>query len=338
MKMKNIVNIIIALLCNVCLAQDFLKVSNGCSSIQIKVKNSSVGYLYYVIYKTDVSTAPTGAELKALASSSTTTNIERKDKITLNTSNYNDTIVRSIINIPAVTSNTPKLLYSYTVFENADGSFGIVNRQVLTFTRKQPPYTFQSTTLNAPQLTTVNYLVYLPESYYHNPNKKYPMIVFFHGDGQKGDNVDQVRTDALPNYLDGTMSLDFIVISPQQNGWKQTWDKPSFVQELIDLSKNQYRVDDQKVYGIGCSGGGGGMYRYTLAYPQNLVAIAPFSGTNIFNGNICTIKDIPFWGFHSLNDGTVVYNGFNNIVNDLTACVPLEPYITAVLTIAGNGA
>lgn len=309
-------------------AQKYLKITNGFSSVQIKISADQSSKLYYVLYKVAPTTDPTPAELKTLVGNATTTNIERKGTVSIIASTVGDTLTQSLINIPNVTSNTPKILYMYTVYENSTGTLEAIVKQTLTFKRKQPAYTFQSTTLSTTSLTTVNYLVYLPESYYHdNKNKKYPLIVFFHGDGQKGDNVDQVRTDALPNYLDGTLNIDFIVVSPQQNGWKQTWTIPSFVDELVTLTKSTYRVDSEKIYGIGCSGGGGGLYTYSSKYPNTFSGMSPMSGVNSLTtpDEYCAMKDIPFWGFHSTLDNTINLNNLDVVMNSLNTCGPIIP-------------
>lgn len=308
-------------------AQKYLKITNAYSSIQIKVSADQVSKLHYVVYKTLPTTDPSALDLKTLANNASITNIERKGVVSITDKLLGDTLTQSLINIPAVTNNTPKLLYIYAVYEDGSNVLGNVVKQTLTFVRKQPAYTFQSTTLNT-TLTTVNYVLYLPESYYHDDrNKKYPLIVFFHGDGQKGDNVDQVRTDALPNYLDGTLNLDFIVVSPQQNGWKQTWTKPSFVEELVALTKKDYRVDATKIYGVGCSGGGGGLYNFGSKYPGALAAMSPMSGAYSLSlsEEYCPLKDIPFWGFHSDGDNTINLNNLTVAMNNINECGPIMP-------------
>lgn len=284
--MRLLVSTFLVLSVSLTFGQTFLKVTNGFGAIQVKLSNSEQGKLYYVVYKTDPTTSPSAADIKTLATNTVATNVEKKGFIPLNQNNLGDTLTQSILGIPVVTDNSTKTLFMYAVFESGSGAFGTVVKQSLSFNRKQRAYTFQSTTLTPGSLIKVNYLVYLPETYFHDiRSKKYPMIVFFHGDGEKGDNVDNLRYQALPQDLDNLalgLNLDFIVVSPQQNGWQQTWDKPSFVQELVDLMKAQYRIDEEKIYGIGCSGGGGGMYTYSSNYPTVFSAISPMSGVNSF--------------------------------------------------------
>jgi predicted peptidase len=312
------------------LAQNTIKVTNGAMSIQIKVSTKVAGRAYYVIYNKDLTTVPHAADIKTTASSSTTTNIERKGFFTIDASIINDTVTRSIINIPSIKADTIKYFYVYSVFESTATGLGVVQKDTLAFRRRQPAYSFKSTTLSTTGLTTVNYLVYLPESYHHDlSGKKYPMIVSFHGDGQKGNNIDQVRTDQLPKYLEGSISLDFIVVAPQQNGDTQTWEKPSFVQELVDLMKQKFRVDTNRIYGNGCSGGGGGMYFYAYNYPSVFAAMSPMSGTNylfiVTKADYCKLKDIPFWGFHSDGDNQVTLNNMKVVIDNVTKCGPLVP-------------
>lgn len=313
-------------------AQKYLKITNGYSSVQIKVSSDQVSKLYYVIYKTLPTVDPTPLELKTSVGTNVITNIERKGTISINNALIGDTITQSIINIPVVSSAIPKILYIYTVYD--DGSLlGSVVKQTLTFERKQFRKVFKSNAIKAGSLLDVPYALYLPESYYHNPGKKYPTIVFFHGDYQKGVvnqkyvGIESLFTDALPNYLEGSLNLDFIVISPQVHGWDYNWENTAFVNQLIEQVKTEYNVDDHKIYGIGCSGGGGGLYNFASNYSSVFSGMSPMSGVLSLKvqQEYCNTKDIPFWGFHSDGDNGVNLNNLNVYINSVNLCGPLLP-------------
>lgn len=60
----------------------------------------------------------------------------------------------------------------------------------------------------------LNYLLYLPEDY--DPNKEwgYPTILFLHGAGERGNNLDALTAWGPPK-IASEKGMTFIVISPQ---------------------------------------------------------------------------------------------------------------------------
>src|SRR5699024_9309040 len=54
----------------------------------------------------------------------------------------------------------------------------------------------------SPSGKITGYLVYLPKDYYDNPTKKFPLLVFFHGAGERGENLALVRKHGPPKLVD----------------------------------------------------------------------------------------------------------------------------------------
>ena len=46
----------------------------------------------------------------------------------------------------------------------------------------------------------IDYLVYLPDKYYNN-EKLYPLVLFLHGAGERGNNVDSIKKHGIPKEL-----------------------------------------------------------------------------------------------------------------------------------------
>jgi poly(3-hydroxybutyrate) depolymerase len=74
--------------------------------------------------------------------------------------------------------------------------------------------------------TTVGaaYLLYLPEGYGAEPDRRWPLILFLHGRGESGSNLDRVKRHGLARRLDEGLELPAIVVSPQcpAGGWWTT--------------------------------------------------------------------------------------------------------------------
>ena len=58
--------------------------------------------------------------------------------------------------------------------------------------------------LTAPNGQFIGFLEYKPTDYTANPNKKYPLIIFLHGIGERGNGTTEllrVSANAIPRYI-----------------------------------------------------------------------------------------------------------------------------------------
>ncbi|WP_341834681.1 hypothetical protein WJU16_17145 [Chitinophaga pollutisoli] len=71
-----------------------------------------------------------------------------------------------------------------------------------------------------------DFLRQLPATYNDNPNKKWPVIIFLHGVGERGNDINMVKRAGLAAHAAKDANFPFIVISPQCKtaSW---WDVPS---------------------------------------------------------------------------------------------------------------
>jgi predicted peptidase len=151
-------------------------------------------------------------------------------------------------------------------------------------------------------IVKLNYLLFLPENYEKDANTKFPMILFLHGSGERGDDLNKVKVHGPPKIVDSKKDFPFILVSPQcpANGW---WDSFQLI-TLLDEIQSKYRVDPDRVYLTGLSMGGYGTWDLVQRYPTRFAAIAPICGA----GNpvmVRRFKDVPAWVFHGDADPTV---------------------------------
>ena len=59
------------------------------------------------------------------------------------------------------------------------------------------------------------YLQFLPESYDHDSSKEWPLILFLHGAGERGDDLQKVKVHGPPKIVDSRPDFPFVVVSPQ---------------------------------------------------------------------------------------------------------------------------
>jgi predicted peptidase len=146
----------------------------------------------------------------------------------------------------------------------------------------------------------LNYLLYLPKEY-GSEKKSWPMLVFLHGSGESGSDLNKVKVHGPPKLIAEGKDFPFIVVSPQSSG--RGWDSSS-LNGLVDDITSKYQVDKNRIYLTGLSMGGFGTWSLAAAYPAKFAAIAPICGGG--NTDDATkIKDLPIWVFHGAQDTAV---------------------------------
>ncbi|MEN6386692.1 MAG: prolyl oligopeptidase family serine peptidase [Phycisphaerales bacterium] len=149
---------------------------------------------------------------------------------------------------------------------------------------------------------SLKYLLYLPKDY-GKTGEKWPLIVFLHGAGERGNDLNKVKVHGIPKMLDTRDDFQFVVVSPQcpANAW---WtDYLQSINALIEQIAKEYNIDESRIYMTGLSMGGFGTWNMAERYPDLFAAIAPIcGGGETFLANY--IK-APVWAFHGAKDDIV---------------------------------
>src|SRR5208282_2717785 len=100
----------------------------------------------------------------------------------------------------------------------------------------------------------LDYLLFLPKGYEAKGEKRWPLILFLHGAGERGTDVWKVATHGPPKNVATHADFPFIVVSPQcpEN---QTWSREVLLGLLDDVAAT-CAVDTNRVYLTGLSMGG----------------------------------------------------------------------------------
>lgn len=153
---------------------------------------------------------------------------------------------------------------------------------------------------------TLNHLLYLPPGYEADQDRPWPLIVFLHGSGERGTEIERVKTNGLPKRLDEGFDVAAIVISPQcpqEAAWTDVWIVEG-VHALIGDALTRYRIDPQRVYLTGLSMGGRGTWALGIAQPERFAALAPVCGGG--NPDLAyRLRRTPIWAFHGADDPVV---------------------------------
>lgn len=159
------------------------------------------------------------------------------------------------------------------------------------------------------------YLLALPEGYAAAADKKWPLLVFLHGAGERGNNLDALKKHGPPKLIEAGRKFPAIVVSPQCPSG-QIWN-PHAVKRLVDELVAKHRVDTSRIYLTGLSMGGFGTWETATEYPDTFAALVPIcGGAGVRFVLADRIKHIPEWIFHGGKD-SVVDPAFSQKMHDI---------------------
>lgn len=146
------------------------------------------------------------------------------------------------------------------------------------------------------------YWLYLPPGYDEAPDRRWPLLFFLHGSGERGSDLQRVKAHGPPSFIESRPDLPLILVSPQvpqQGAWQ-----PQRLHALLGRLLAELRVDADRVSATGLSMGGRGAWAWAIAYPDDLAAIAPVCGDGDAD-RVARIRHLPVWAFHGEQDGVV---------------------------------
>ncbi len=143
----------------------------------------------------------------------------------------------------------------------------------------------------------MDYLLALPNGY--DKQDAWPLVLFLHGAGERGDNLELVKMHGPPKLIGEGKEFPFIVVSPQCP--KGVWWEPIELTALLDQVIKTHNVDEDRIYVTGLSMGGFGTWQLAAYTPDRFAAIAPICG----GGEKYWARrfaDLPTWAFHGVQD------------------------------------
>lgn len=148
----------------------------------------------------------------------------------------------------------------------------------------------------------LTYLLYLPRDY--EERESWPLMLFLHGAGERGDDLDLVKVHGPPKLIAAGKEFPCLVVSPQCPEDRR-WE-PIELNALLDDVCSLYDVDEDRIYVTGLSMGGFGTWRLAAFAPHRFAAIAPICG----GGETFWAKQfahVPVWAVHgALDEGVPV--------------------------------
>lgn len=169
---------------------------------------------------------------------------------------------------------------------------------------------WNSTSYKAYYYKGVHFRLKFPKSYQHgvNDGKKYPLIIFWHGIGEKGTVYDNEYSllhggELHRNAVDNGQ-FDGFLLYPQNIGGYFGNVQFDAVRDLIyEHLVPEVKVDQFRIVEGGLSGGGGATWEFMIRHPKVVAAATPISASNAaLTNSLQTWKFIPVWLFQGGSD------------------------------------
>jgi predicted peptidase len=165
---------------------------------------------------------------------------------------------------------------------------------------------------------SIPYVVYVPKDF--SPEKKWPVILFLHGSGERGtDGLKQSQVGigtALRLYPE---RYPAVVVMPQcapNAGWRG--DMNGLALTALDKTIEEVNGDRSRQYLTGLSMGGFGSWSIATADPTRFAAVVPICGGGE-PGKASALKDLPIWVFHGDADQSVPVQRSRDMVEAIKA-------------------
>jgi len=171
-------------------------------------------------------------------------------------------------------------------------------------------------TKNISKKISVDYVLHFPDNY-KKEKHDWPLIVFLHGSGERGNDLSKLSIHGPLKYIGNGNELNAVILAPQCPE-KEVWDM-DVLTTLIKEVVLSHRINFTKVYLTGLSMGGYGTWELALEHPEMFAAIAPICGRvdYVFLENTSKLRNKPIWVFHGAKDEVVPISNSERMVKAL---------------------
>lgn len=260
------------------------------------------------------------------------------------------TLFLSLLMVMGITSGCNSLSSSKNNISNSsfDTSSSLNNTSSFTTVDKlDPVITPRLTAYNKDDLLKIDngplpFRLYVPEDYDGN-KYQYPLLIFLHGAGERGNNNTSQLKNAVQNLFNDLDSPIYqsISIFPQcpketdttdddLNQWVDTpWSKGNYsndevpesndikaVLSIVENLKEEYSINNNRIYVMGLSMGGFGTWNLLMNHTELFAGAVPIcGGADITYAD--KLKNMPIYTIHGTGDTTVPYRGTREMVKAL---------------------
>lgn len=151
------------------------------------------------------------------------------------------------------------------------------------------------------QFEDIKYIIRYPKGY--SAKQKYPIIIFLHGAGSRGDDINILSDNPYFKITDKHSDFPFISIAPQcfANTWFDIFEQ---LKRLICKIAGEDFADAERIYLMGASMGGYASWQAAMSMPDMFAAVVPICGGGMY-WNAPRLINTPIWAFHGAKDPVV---------------------------------
>jgi len=160
-----------------------------------------------------------------------------------------------------------------------------------------------------------------------NSGASYPLVLFFHGSGERGDDNQKQLRNGVERFVVPVSQTRYpcFVLAPQcptdlnnrPTMWTGEREQVHLLKlapepaapfgtalELVTAIQRKFPVDVDRIYVTGISMGGFATWEALIRYPEKFAAAIPVCGGGDAS-HADRIRNIPVWAFHGADDPTV---------------------------------
>ncbi|MEM7106865.1 MAG: fibronectin type III domain-containing protein, partial [Bacteroidota bacterium] len=170
----------------------------------------------------------------------------------------------------------------------------------------------------------IPFRILFPPGFDAEGSEKYPLILFFHGAGERGTDNEKQLVHGGQLSLNAVNSGEFpgVLLYPQHNNGGGTWGPwIDRAKDVVDKLIDDYNIDPNRIYVHGLSGGGEATWRFAAFNPTYVAAMHPMSaaGSNFLepSGVPEPYVHIPIWSSQGGNDKNPTPAEGNFMVNTI---------------------
>lgn len=155
--------------------------------------------------------------------------------------------------------------------------------------------------------TKISYLLDYPK----NSKGNVPLMVFLHGSGERGNDLEKVKAHSPFTYKN-LIKEQIAILAPQCPA--DTWWDTVAVYHLIKEIQAKYKIDDSRIYLTGLSMGGWGTLKLAMEHPEMFAAVVSVCAPTdrVMYANINQYKKLNMKIFHGgMDDVVLPENAFN---------------------------
>jgi len=198
---------------------------------------------------------------------------------------------------------------------------------------------------------TIGFYEFKPPGYNADSTYDYPLIIFLHGVGERGNGTSELPMALLASFpkllvAGATMQFTvngrkhaFLVLLPQMSKQYINWQS-FYIDEMILYAKKNLKIDKNKIFLTGWSLGGGGAWKYPTSsiHRANMLAgIIPVSPSPNYT-DLCNISNakVAVWAHHAKDDRSVPIHFTKDAIQGIRVCNPFIPPLITYYTSGGH--